>query len=68
MASAQAAAVMKNTIQSCVSNLNGICSVWVSFIEIYNEIIFDLLQPVTSNRTRLNLGEDKKGNVYVKGI
>ncbi|XP_047990662.1 kinesin-like protein KIF20B isoform X2 [Leguminivora glycinivorella] len=42
--------------------------VWVSFVEIYNEAIYDLL--VTTDRTassKLRIREDPSGNVYVKG-
>ena len=46
-------------------------SVWVSFAEIYNEQVFDLLEPMpkkkTSKRTVLQLREDKHGVPYVKG-
>ncbi|CAH2085014.1 unnamed protein product [Euphydryas editha] len=42
--------------------------VWVSFIEIYNEGIYDLLAP-GDRRTasKLAIREDSSGNVYVKG-
>lgn len=47
------------------------CSVWVSFIEMYNENIHDLLDSATNETSRkvLKLGYDKnnyfvKGNVY----
>lgn len=44
------------------------CSVWVSFIEIYNETIFDLLEPCTGNsRSQLKLSADDKKHYYVKG-
>ena len=51
----------------------GVCfGMWVSFIEIYNEAIHDLLdmEPIgrTKKRTTLRLGEDKNGNPYVKGV
>lgn len=44
-------------------------SVWVSFAEIYNENIFDLLQPVTINQRRkpLKLARDNHSNTYIKG-
>jgi len=45
--------------------------VWVSFAEIYNEQIYDLLEPCPEGkgkkRTTLKLGDDKLGNPYVKG-
>ncbi|XP_004930803.2 kinesin-like protein KIF20B [Bombyx mori] len=40
--------------------------VWVSFVEIYNEAIYDLLSP-PEKRTKLRIREDSSGNVYVKG-
>lgn len=46
-------------------------SVWISFAEIYNELIFDLLEPCPEGkgkkRPTLKLGDDKNGNPYVKG-
>ena len=46
-------------------------SVWVSFCEIYNENIHDLLEPVPSGpggrRSILRLSQDVKGNSFVKG-
>ena len=47
-------------------------SLWVSFAEIYNEYIYDLLEPISMNketrkRTTLRVGDDRKGNPYVKG-
>jgi len=47
-------------------------SIWVSFAEIYNEYIYDLLDPTPSGKGKkrpvLKLGDDKKGNPYVKGL
>uniref|UniRef100_A0A6I8PKF6 Kinesin-like protein n=1 Tax=Ornithorhynchus anatinus TaxID=9258 RepID=A0A6I8PKF6_ORNAN len=45
-------------------------SVWVSFFEIYNELIYDLLElPGPSHkRQTLRLCEDQKGNPYVKDL
>ena len=46
-------------------------SVWVSFAEIYNEQIFDLLEPMpkkkNARRPCLKLSEDKNGSPYIKG-
>lgn len=46
-------------------------SIWVSFFEIYNELIYDLLEPALSGQSRkrqtLRLCEDQTGNPYVKG-
>uniref|UniRef100_A0A8C3PJE8 Kinesin-like protein n=1 Tax=Calidris pygmaea TaxID=425635 RepID=A0A8C3PJE8_9CHAR len=47
-------------------------SIWVSFFEIYNEFIYDLLEqaPPGQNRKRqtLRLCEDQTGNPYVKDL
>jgi kinesin family protein 20 len=45
-------------------------STWVSFAEVYNENIYDLLEPIgmrKQKRQNLVLGEDNKGQVYIKG-
>lgn len=46
-------------------------SVWVSFYEIYNEFLYDLLDISPSlqprKRVTLRLSDDKQGNPYVKG-
>lgn len=46
-------------------------SVWVSFYEIYNEFLYDLLDALPSlqshKRATLRLSDDKHGNPYVKG-
>ncbi|NWR47143.1 KI20A protein, partial [Regulus satrapa] len=48
-------------------------SIWVSFFEIYNELIYDLLEPAPvpgQNRKRqtLRLCEDQTGSPYVKDL
>lgn len=47
-------------------------SIWVSFYEIYNEFLYDLLDAVPSlqprKRATLRLSEDKQGNPYVKDL
>ncbi|XP_056358680.1 kinesin-like protein KIF20A [Oenanthe melanoleuca] len=47
-------------------------SIWVSFFEIYNELIYDLLEPVLAGQNRkrqtLRLCEDLTGNPYVKDL
>ncbi|KAG8439346.1 hypothetical protein GDO86_005533 [Hymenochirus boettgeri] len=47
-------------------------SIWVSFFEIYNEFVYDLLEHLPSgpNRKRntLRLCEDRNGNPYVKDL
>ncbi|NXG01406.1 KI20A protein, partial [Sakesphorus luctuosus] len=47
-------------------------SIWVSFFEIYNELIYDLLDQAlpgqNHKRPALRLCEDKTGNPYVKDL
>ncbi|KAM6956260.1 uncharacterized protein kif20ba [Aplochiton taeniatus] len=46
-------------------------SIWVSFCEIYNENIHNLLEPIPSGgskRTTLRLSQDVKGNSFVKDL
>ncbi|CAB4035970.1 kinesin KIF20A, partial [Paramuricea clavata] len=47
-------------------------ALWISFAEIYNEQIFDLLEPLNvkekKRRTVLKLGDDKNGHPYIKGL
>ncbi|NWS65581.1 KI20A protein, partial [Crotophaga sulcirostris] len=47
-------------------------SIWVSFFEIYNELIYDLLEPAllsqNSKRKTLRLCEDQTGSPYVKDL
>uniref|UniRef100_W5LV76 Kinesin family member 20B n=1 Tax=Lepisosteus oculatus TaxID=7918 RepID=W5LV76_LEPOC len=46
-------------------------SVWVSFCEIYNENIYDLLETIPNNsmkRSTLRLSQDVKGNPFVKDL
>ena len=42
----------------------------ISYLEIYNEIIFDLLSPIPANEQKgeINFQEDSKGNIIVKGL
>ncbi len=44
---------------------------WVSFCEIYNEYIYDLLEPIpkkkNARRHALALREDKNGAPFIKG-
>uniref|UniRef100_A0A8D3CLM6 Kinesin-like protein n=1 Tax=Scophthalmus maximus TaxID=52904 RepID=A0A8D3CLM6_SCOMX len=47
-------------------------SIWVSFYEIYNEFLYDLLDVSPSQQPRkratLRLSDDKQGNPYVKDL
>lgn len=40
----------------------------VSFMEIYNETIKDLLEPVSSNERKLCIKKDARGNFYVSDL
>ncbi|XP_060097286.1 kinesin-like protein KIF20B [Heteronotia binoei] len=56
--------------QPCEDESNIKFSVWVSFCEIYNESIYDLLLPTTNDKKRkiLRLAQDIKGCSYVKDL
>ncbi len=47
-------------------------ALWVAFFEIYNECVYDLLQPSLCSKSRkrgaLRVCDDGAGNVYVKGV
>ncbi|XP_047463814.1 kinesin-like protein KIF20A [Mugil cephalus] len=47
-------------------------SIWVSFYEIYNEFLYDLLDTSPSQQPRkrvtLRLSDDRQGNAYVKDL
>jgi len=49
---------------------NDYYSVWVTYCEIYNEQVFDLLESCDKRKKRvaLRVTEDKKGKFYVKGL
>lgn len=68
MKAAQSALYMKELSKKSADEQEGACSIWVSFVEIYNEYIYDLLQPITLNRPKLTLAEDQNSDVYVKGL
>lgn len=45
------------------------CSIWISFVEVYNETIYDLLDSTTTApRKPLKLAADNCDNFYVKGF
>ncbi|XP_071793006.1 uncharacterized protein [Asterias amurensis] len=47
-------------------------AIWVSFAEIYNEYIYDLLEAIPKGkkvrRQPLKLSEDKNGQIFIKGL
>ncbi|GIY42826.1 kinesin-like protein KIF20A [Caerostris darwini] len=67
MMAAQSALYMREISKKSADQQPGECNIWISFIEIYNEYIYDLLQPNINQRTKLSLAEDQNGDVYVKG-
>lgn len=45
--------------------------VWVSFAEVYNEYIYDLLDPIGGRhfkRTPLKMAQDSEGITFIRGI
>ncbi|KAM9501256.1 kinesin-like protein KIF20A [Clarias gariepinus] len=54
------------------ADVQSVYSLWVAYFEIYNEQVYDLLQPALSNRTKrraaLRLCEDSAGNSYVRDL
>jgi hypothetical protein len=61
---------LNNSLLVNTDEKGSVFSTWVSFSEIYNENVYDLLEPTGSGRQKrqnLALGVDKKGQVYIKG-
>ena len=60
--------VLHSTFRANDSNIR--CSVWISFYEIYNEIIYDLLElSITGEKKpKILLLKDESDNYYVKGF
>lgn len=60
-----------DSAEGVVDDVQCVYSLWVAYYEIYNEQVYDLLQPALSNRTKrraaLRLCEDSAGNSYVRG-
>uniref|UniRef100_A0A087XLK3 Kinesin-like protein n=1 Tax=Poecilia formosa TaxID=48698 RepID=A0A087XLK3_POEFO len=79
-ASLEGSSVSSDGSMSSVAEADNFCldipstvrfSVWVSFCEIYNENIHDLLEQVPSGqhkRTVLRLSQDVKGNSFIKDL
>ncbi|KAM4715918.1 kinesin-like protein KIF20B isoform 2-T3 [Anableps anableps] len=80
LASHEGSTISSDSSMSSVSEADSFCldipssvrfSVWVSFCEIYNENIHDLLEQVPSGqhkRTVLRLSQDVKGNSFIKDL
>ncbi|KAK2162881.1 hypothetical protein LSH36_90g06031 [Paralvinella palmiformis] len=66
--------ILEDTVTDIDSLDNVRFSIWVSFAEIYNENVHDLLEPATQRRKTtkgrsiLTLREDKTGTPYIKGL
>jgi kinesin family protein 20 len=60
--------VLHSTFRSDVSDVK--CCVWISFYEIYNETIYDLLDLEISGEKKQNiiLLKDENQNYYIKGL
>lgn len=62
--------ILKVTPVGVVDYFPPIFEVWVSFVEIYNENIYDLLEVYSNKgqqRTKLQIGSSH-GNTYIKGV
>jgi len=61
--------LFKNNEKASLDHGNVSYTVWVTYSEIYNESIYDLLVTCLPNqkRIRLKLSLDQNKNVYVKG-
>ncbi|KAI5627989.1 kinesin-like protein KIF20A [Silurus asotus] len=61
-----------DSAEGVISDVQCVYSLWVAYYEIYNEQVYDLLQPALSNRTKrraaLRLCEDSAGNSYVRDL
>lgn len=58
-------------LESSAEDLHVQFCVWVAFYEIYNEQVYDLLQPQnlkTKKRPSLRVCDDSNGNSYVRGV
>jgi hypothetical protein len=64
-------AQLNNSSLVTVEGQEVVFSTWISFAEVYNENVYDLLKPIGTRkqkRQNLALGEDSKGQVYTKGL
>ncbi|CAL4091661.1 unnamed protein product, partial [Meganyctiphanes norvegica] len=62
----------ETTIEVIGDGENSVYAIFVSFAEIYNEYIYDLLEKMPASkkmkRSALMLGEDRNGAIYIKGL
>lgn len=62
--------LIKNNGKASLDHGNVSYTVWVTYSEIYNETIYDLLVACSPNQKRkpLKLSLDQNKNVYVRGM
>lgn len=62
--------LLKNDKIPSLDDGNVSYTIWVTYSEIYNETIYDLLVTYTTNQKRvpLKLSLDQNKNVYVRGM
>lgn len=60
-----------DSAEVAVDDVQSLYSLWVSYYEIYNEHVYDLLQSTLNSKTKkrsvLRVCEDSVGNSYVRG-
>lgn len=52
------------------SDSDVVYGVWVSFAEVYNECVFDLLDPIVTRgrkRVPLRMAQDSEGIAFIRG-
>ncbi|CAL9697725.1 unnamed protein product [Knipowitschia caucasica] len=63
---------LETVVAEASGNIDGQFALWVAFFEIYNESVFDLLQPSlcckSKRRAVLRVCDDGAGNAYVKDL
>ncbi|XP_036453577.1 kinesin-like protein KIF20A [Colossoma macropomum] len=61
-----------DSTEVAVDDVQSLYSLWVAYYEIYNEHVYDLLQPALTNKTKrrpaLRVCEDSTGNSYVRDL
>ncbi|XP_072544101.1 kinesin-like protein KIF20A [Salminus brasiliensis] len=61
-----------DSAEVAVEDVQSLYSLWVAYYEIYNENVYDLLQPSLANKTKrrpaLRVCEDSAGNSYVREL
>ncbi|XP_022533359.2 kinesin-like protein KIF20A [Astyanax mexicanus] len=61
-----------DSVEVAVDDVQCVYSLWVAYYEIYNEQVYDLLQPSLTNKTKrrpaLRVCEDSAGNSYVRDL